>query len=39
MRAIDELADAKRKLDATQAETMKAIAGPFGGLPGFPSLN
>src|ERR1700722_4311557 len=32
-------ADAKRKLDAAQAETMKAIAGPFGGLPGFPGLS
>jgi nucleoid-associated protein EbfC len=32
-------ADAKRKLDAAQAEAMKAIAGPFGGLPGFPGLS
>ncbi len=32
-------ADAKRKLDAAQAETMKAIAGPFGGMPGFPGLS
>ena len=30
-------ADAKRKLDATQAELMKDVAGPLGGLglPGF----
>ena len=32
-------ADAKRKLDAAQGEAMKAIAGPFGGLPGFPGLS
>jgi hypothetical protein len=32
-------ADAKRKLDAAQAEAMKAIAGPFGGMPGFPGLS
>lgn len=32
-------ADAKRKLDAAQAETMQAIAGPFGGLPGFLGLS
>ena len=32
-------ADAKRKLDAAQAETMRAIAGPFGGMPGFPGLS
>ena len=32
-------ADAKRKLDAAQAEAMRAIAGPFGGLPGFPGLS
>ncbi|MBV9511998.1 MAG: YbaB/EbfC family nucleoid-associated protein [Caulobacteraceae bacterium] len=31
-------ADAKRKLDAAQAETMKAIAGPFAGMPGFPKF-
>jgi DNA-binding YbaB/EbfC family protein len=31
-------ADAKRKLDAVQAETMKAVAGPLAGLPGFPSF-
>ena len=31
-------ADAKRKLDATQAETMKAVAGPFAGMPGFPKF-
>jgi DNA-binding YbaB/EbfC family protein len=31
-------ADAKRKLDAAQAEAMKAIAGPLAGLPGFPGL-
>jgi hypothetical protein len=28
-------ADAKKKLDAAQTEAMQAIAGPFGGLPGF----
>ena len=32
-------ADAKRKLDAAQTEAMKAIAGPLGGLPGFPGLS
>ena len=32
-------ADAKRKLDAAQTEAMKAIAGPFGGMPGFPGLS
>jgi DNA-binding YbaB/EbfC family protein len=32
-------ADAKRKLDAAQAEAMKAIAGPFGGLPGMPGFS
>jgi DNA-binding YbaB/EbfC family protein len=32
-------ADAKRKLDAAQTETMKAIAGPFGAMPGFPGLS
>lgn len=31
-------ADAKRKLDAAQAEAMKAIAGPFAGMPGFPKF-
>jgi hypothetical protein len=31
-------ADAKRKLDAAQAEAMKAIAGPLAGLPGFPKF-
>ena len=31
-------ADAKRKLDAAQAETMKAVAGPFAGMPGFPKF-
>ena len=31
-------ADAKRKLDAAQAETMKAVAGPLAGLPGFPKF-
>src|ERR1700761_3990009 len=31
-------ADAKRKLDALQAETMQAIAGPFAGMPGFPKF-
>ena len=31
-------ADAKRKLDAAQAEAMKSIAGPFAGMPGFPKL-
>src|ERR1700757_38828 len=31
-------ADAKRKLDAVQAETMKAIAGPLAGMPGFPKF-
>lgn len=31
-------ADAKRKLDAVQAETMKAVAGPLAGMPGFPKL-
>jgi hypothetical protein len=32
-------ADAKRKLDDIQSETMKAIAGPFGGLPGMPGFS
>jgi DNA-binding YbaB/EbfC family protein len=31
-------ADAKRKLDAAQAETMQSIAGPLAGLPGFPKF-
>lgn len=31
-------ADAKRKLDAAQTDAMKAIAAPFGGLPGIPGL-
>ena len=31
-------ADAKKKLDAAQAETMKAVAGPFAGMPGFPQF-
>ena len=31
-------ADAKKKLDAAQGEAMKAIAGPFAGMPGFPGL-
>ena len=31
-------ADAKRKLDAAQAESMKSIAGPFAGMPGFPKF-
>jgi DNA-binding YbaB/EbfC family protein len=31
-------ADAKRKLDAAQAEAMKTIAGPLAGMPGFPKL-
>jgi DNA-binding YbaB/EbfC family protein len=31
-------ADAKRKLDAAQAETMQAIAGPLAGMPGFPKF-
>lgn len=30
-------ADAKKKLDAAQAEAMRSIAGPLAGLPGFPS--
>jgi nucleoid-associated protein EbfC len=32
-------ADAKRKLDAAQGEAMKAIAGPFAGMPGFPGFS
>ena len=31
-------ADAKKKLDAAQAETMKTVAGPLAGLPGFPKF-
>ena len=31
-------ADAKRKLDAAQAEAMQAIAGPLAGMPGFPKF-
>ncbi|MDR3514141.1 MAG: YbaB/EbfC family nucleoid-associated protein [Caulobacteraceae bacterium] len=31
-------ADAKRKLDAAQAETMQSIAGPLAGMPGFPKF-
>ena len=31
-------ADAKRKLDAAQAEAMQAAAGPLAGLPGFPKF-
>ena len=31
-------ADAKRRLDAAQAEAMKSIAGPFAGMPGFPKF-
>ncbi len=31
-------ADAKRKLDAAQAEAMKSIAGPLAGMPGFPKF-
>jgi DNA-binding YbaB/EbfC family protein len=31
-------ADAKRKLDATQAEVMQAAAGPLAGMPGFPKF-
>jgi DNA-binding YbaB/EbfC family protein len=31
-------ADAKRKLDAAQAEAMQAVAGPLAGLPGFPKF-
>ena len=31
-------ADAKRKLDAEQAELMKQAAGPFAGMPGMPKL-
>ena len=31
-------ADAKRKLEATQAEMMREVAGPLAGLPGMPKL-
>jgi DNA-binding YbaB/EbfC family protein len=31
-------ADAKRQLDAAQAELMKEAAGPFAGMPGMPKL-
>jgi len=31
-------ADAKRKLDAAQAEAMQAVAGPLAGMPGFPKF-
>ncbi len=31
-------ADAKRKLDAKQAEVMREVAGPFAGMPGMPSF-
>ncbi len=31
-------ADAKRKLDAAQAETMREVAGPLAGMPGFPKF-
>lgn len=31
-------ADAKRKLDAAQAELMKEAAGPLAGMPGMPKL-
>lgn len=31
-------ADAKRKLDAAQSETMKEVAGPLAGMPGFPKF-
>jgi hypothetical protein len=31
-------ADAKRKLDARQAEMMREVAGPLAGLPGMPSF-
>ena len=31
-------ADAKKKLDAAQAETMKEVAGPLAGMPGFPKF-
>ncbi len=31
-------AEAKKKLDAAQAEAMRTIAGPLAGLPGFPGV-
>jgi hypothetical protein len=31
-------ADAKRQLDAAQAEMMKEAAGPFAGMPGMPKF-
>jgi nucleoid-associated protein EbfC len=31
-------ADAKRKLDAAQADVMKDVAGPLAGMPGFPKF-
>ena len=31
-------AEAKKKLDAAQAEAMRTIAGPLAGLPGFPGI-
>ena len=31
-------ADAKRKLDAAQAELMREAAGPFGNMPGMPKM-
>jgi hypothetical protein len=31
-------ADAKRKLEATQAEMMREVAGPLAGLPGMPKI-
>ena len=31
-------ADAKRKLDAAQAEAMQAVAGPLAGMHGFPKF-
>jgi hypothetical protein len=30
--------DAKRKLEATQAEMMREVAGPLAGLPGMPKI-
>ena len=31
-------ADAKRKLEAKQAEVMRDVAGPFAGMPGMPKF-
>jgi DNA-binding YbaB/EbfC family protein len=31
-------AEAKKKLDAAQADAMRTIAGPLAGLPGFPGI-